>query len=88
MKNERNETVHSIRGINLGKNWFDVGGIDTHGKLIFRKKLNRKQLLELAATLPACTVIIVSPGLSSGDGCSPATAIRHASSPPSLSNRT
>lgn len=45
-----------ILGIDLGKTWFHVVGIDERGNPVFRKKLNRSQLQELAATLGTCVV--------------------------------
>src|SRR3569833_3446685 len=45
-----------IVGIDLGKNWFHVVGIDVRGTPVVRKKLNRAQLLQFAATLPRCVV--------------------------------
>jgi transposase len=59
MNNERNETVH-ILGIDLGKNWFHIAGLDIHGKPVFRKKLNRKRLSALAATHPPCIIAMES----------------------------
>jgi transposase len=54
-----NEAVQ-ILGIDLGKNWFHVIGINQQGKPVLRKKLNRKQLAELAATHPQCIVAMES----------------------------
>jgi transposase len=53
-----NEAV--IVGIDLGKNWFHVVGIDAHGKPVLRKKLNRLQLGQFAATAPKCIVAMES----------------------------
>lgn len=49
-----------ILGIDLGKNWFHLVGMDQRGKPLLRKKLNRAQLLQCAATLPACIVAMES----------------------------
>jgi transposase len=49
-----------ILGIDLGKNWFHLSGLDKHGKCVYRKKLNRKQMAELAQTIPACLVAMES----------------------------
>ena len=46
----------TIVGIDLGKNWFHVVGLDEGGATILRKKLNRAQLAEYAATAPRCIV--------------------------------
>jgi transposase len=45
-----------IVGIDLGKNWFHVVGIDARGTPVLRKKLNRAQLVQFAATIPHCVV--------------------------------
>jgi hypothetical protein len=53
---ERNMTPPAIVGIDLGKNWFHLVGLDEGGATILRKKLNRAQLAEYAATAPRCIV--------------------------------
>src|SRR5262245_2859302 len=50
----------SIIGIDLGKNWFHVVGLDAKGAVLLRKKLNRHQLSEFAATNPRCVVAMES----------------------------
>lgn len=50
----------AVLGIDLGKNWFHLIGIDTGGNAVFRRKVNRQQLAELATTLPRCTVAMES----------------------------
>ena len=54
-----NQAVHVI-GIDLGKNWFHLVGMDERGNPLFRKKLNRIQLAEFAATSPTCIVAMES----------------------------
>jgi transposase len=49
-------TPPAIVGIDLGKNWFHVVGLDEGGATILRKRLNRAQLAEYAATAPQCIV--------------------------------
>src|SRR4051812_33507561 len=49
-------TQPAIVGIDLGKNWFHVIGMDEHGTTVLRRKLNRTQLAEYAATAPPCVV--------------------------------
>lgn len=50
-------TVPTIVGIDLGKNWFHLVGLDGRGAAaVLRKKLNRGQLAEYAATAPRCVV--------------------------------
>ena len=45
-----------IVGIDLGKNWFHLIGLDGAGAMVFRKKMNRPQLAQFAATAPKCIV--------------------------------
>lgn len=49
-----------VIGIDLGKNWFHLVGMDDRGHPLFRKKLNRTQLAEFAATSSACIVAMES----------------------------
>ena len=50
----------AVLGIDLGKNWFHLVGINEHGKSIFRKRMNRHQLGEFTGTLPPCIVAMES----------------------------
>ena len=45
-------TAPTILGIDLGKNWFHLIGLDARGATVLRKKLNRGQLAAYAATAP------------------------------------
>jgi transposase len=49
-------TTPTIIGIDLGKNWFHLVGVDARGATVLRKKLNRGQLATYAATAPRCVV--------------------------------
>ncbi|MGH7122615.1 MAG: IS110 family transposase [Acetobacteraceae bacterium] len=49
-----------VVGVDPGKNWFHVIGMDRVGRIVLRRRLNRTQLGELAATLPACRVAMES----------------------------
>ena len=49
-------TTPTIVGIDLGKNWFHLVGVDARGATVLRKKLNRGQLAAYAATAPRCVV--------------------------------
>ena len=49
-------TQPAIVGIDLGKNWFHVVGLDENGATVLRRKLNRRQLAECAATAPRCII--------------------------------
>jgi transposase len=53
-------TEPSIVGIDLGKNWFHLIGLDTRGATVLRRKMNRIQLTEYAATSPRCVVAMES----------------------------
>jgi transposase len=48
----------TLVGIDLGKHSFHLHGQDRHGKAVFRRKVNRKQLFEFFATFHACTVVM------------------------------
>ena len=73
-------TPPTIVGIDLGKNWFHLVGLDEGGATILRKKLNRPQLAEYAATAPRCIVAVLGPSVhrSRTRGADPASAIREA----------
>ena len=49
-------TAPTIIGIDLGKNWFHLIGLDARGATVLRKKLNRGQLATYAATAPRAVV--------------------------------
>lgn len=49
-----------VIGIDLGKNWFHVVGIDAVGKPVTRRKLSRSQLAEYGAQHPRCVVSMES----------------------------
>src|SRR5262245_46719319 len=46
----------AIVGIDLGKNWFHLIGVDEHGAIVLRKKLNRAQLARYATLTARCVV--------------------------------
>ncbi|MGF6757350.1 IS110 family transposase, partial [Paraburkholderia sp. GAS42] len=48
----------TLVGIDLGKHSFHLHGADSRGKAVFRKRVNRKQLIEFFATFHACTVVM------------------------------
>jgi len=50
----------TLVGIDLGKHSFHLHGQDRLGKVVFRKKANRKQLIELLSRLEVCTVVMES----------------------------
>lgn len=50
----------SVLGIDLGKNWFHLVGLNGAGTPVLRKRLSRARLTELAATLPPCIVAMES----------------------------
>ncbi len=47
--------VTTIR-IDLAKNNFSLHGVDSHGKMVFRKALNRAKLLPFLGSLPPCLI--------------------------------
>ncbi|MFV8607830.1 IS110 family transposase [Ralstonia pseudosolanacearum] len=48
----------TLVGIDLGKHSFHLHGQDRQGRAVFRKRVNRKQLIEFFATQQACTVVM------------------------------
>ncbi|MBG0874191.1 IS110-like element ISBcen1 family transposase [Burkholderia cenocepacia] len=48
----------TLVGIDLGKHSFHLHGQDRHGKAVFRKKVNRKQLIEFFAKFHPCIVVM------------------------------
>jgi transposase len=45
-------------GIDLAKNVFQLHGLDAKDKIILRKRLTRKQLIEFVSQLSPCTIAI------------------------------
>ncbi|AIL13893.1 hypothetical protein IM40_11170 (plasmid) [Candidatus Paracaedimonas acanthamoebae] len=43
-------------GIDLGKNWFHLHGIDKRGKPVLQKKVSREKLPIVIANLPGCLI--------------------------------
>jgi len=43
-------------GIDIAKNKMQLHGVDSNGKIVLRKTLNRSQLAEFVATLPSCLI--------------------------------
>uniref|UniRef100_UPI001268569C IS110 family transposase n=1 Tax=Paraburkholderia dilworthii TaxID=948106 RepID=UPI001268569C len=48
----------ALIGIDLGKHCFHLHGQDRKGNEVFRRKMTRKQLVELLANFPACTIVM------------------------------
>jgi transposase len=48
----------TLVGIDLGKHSFHLHGQDGRGKVVFRKRLGRKQLIEFFATFHSCMVVM------------------------------
>ena len=46
----------ATRGIDIGKTWFHVVGLDAKGKPLLKKKLRRPKLVEFVATCRACSI--------------------------------
>ena len=51
-----------IVGLDLAKNVFQAHGADASGKVLFRKKLRRGQVLEFFNELPACVIAMEACG--------------------------
>jgi transposase len=43
-------------GLDIAKNFFQVHGVDKHGKEVFNKKLKRAEVLPFFANLPSCLI--------------------------------
>lgn len=48
----------TLIGIDLGKHSFHLHGQDASGRMVFRKKLTRHQMLTMLANTPACRVVM------------------------------
>lgn len=48
----------TLIGIDLGKHSFHLHGQDASGRMVFRKKLTRHQMLTTLANTPACRVVM------------------------------
>jgi len=46
----------TVLGIDLAKQSFQLHGVDKDGKVVLKKKLNRKQLSAFMANLPVCLI--------------------------------
>ena len=49
-------------GLDLAKNVFQAHGADVSGRVLFRKKLRRDQVLSFFSQLPPCTVAMEACG--------------------------
>ncbi|EEE39020.1 transposase [Rhodobacteraceae bacterium KLH11] len=49
-------------GLDLGKDVFQVHGISANGTVVFKRSVQRKQLLTFSETLPSCLVGIEAYG--------------------------
>jgi transposase len=43
-------------GIDIGKTWFHVVGLDSAGKPVLREKFNRQRLMRFIGTCPTCLI--------------------------------
>jgi transposase len=50
----------TIVGIDLGKHWFHLIGLDARGGIVLRRKMNRLQLAQYAATASRCVIAMES----------------------------
>ena len=53
-------TMNAVKlvGIDLGKHCFHLHGQDASGRMVFRKKLSRSQMLTTLANTPACRIVM------------------------------
>lgn len=52
----------SVLGIDLAKNVFQLHGVDTTGKKVLKKRIERAGLIEFIATLPKCLIVMEACG--------------------------
>lgn len=52
----------TVLGIDLAKDVFQLHGVNEHGKVVLRKKLNRAGLPTFIANLPSCKVVMEACG--------------------------
>lgn len=52
----------TVVGIDLAKNVFELVGVDSHGKPLFRKRLKRSEMSAFFANIPACRVVMEACG--------------------------
>ncbi|AOY01367.1 IS110 family transposase [Jeongeupia sp. USM3] len=53
-------TSVALLGIDIGKHTFYLHGQDQHGHQVLRKKYSRRQLIDVLANTPVCTVVMES----------------------------
>jgi len=51
-----------LLGIDLAKNVFQLHGVDSHGKVVLKKRVTRGMLIDAVVKLPICTVVMESCG--------------------------
>jgi len=55
MSGKHNSVIAAI-GIDIGKNWFHVVGLDGRGAIVLRQKWSRGQVEARLANIPACLI--------------------------------
>ena len=55
MSHTLNSTV-TVIGIDIGKNWFHVVGLDVRGGIVLRQKWSRSQVEARLANMPTCLI--------------------------------
>ena len=63
-------------GLDIAKNVFQVHGIDAAEKVVVRKQLRRRQVLEFFKALPGGQRINVPAGIAAGPGAQPPNSER------------
>lgn len=43
-------------GLDLGKNWIHMVGLDGEGRIVLRRRVRRDRLLAVTANVPACVI--------------------------------
>lgn len=56
MGNHNAKGIIKVLGIDLAKNSFQLHGVDEHGNVVLKKKLNRNNLSAFIANLPPCLI--------------------------------
>ena len=50
--------IFAVLGVDLGKNSCSVAGLDDTGRVVLRRRFNRDGVARLAATMPACVMVV------------------------------
>ena len=56
MPEKPNTAIVAVVGIDIGKNWFHIVGLDDRGALVLRQKWSRSQVGSRFANMPPCLI--------------------------------